>query len=88
MNACMHACMCVCMFKREYVHYNNEFCIYIIMSLKQLIDNYHNKSDGLACKLTQPCCRPGYSSIDYDRKFYFATFFFFVASLLTTVMNK
>ncbi|XP_025111038.1 tyrosine-protein kinase SYK-like isoform X2 [Pomacea canaliculata] len=35
--------------------------------LMMLIDNYHNKSDGLACKLTQPCCRPGYSSIDYDQ---------------------
>ena len=33
----------------------------------QLVDNYHNKSDGLACKLRQPCCRPGYSSIDYER---------------------
>lgn len=35
--------------------------------LMMLVDNYHNKSDGLACKLTQPCCRPGYSSIDYDQ---------------------
>nr|KAG5713979.1 hypothetical protein BaRGS_020307 [Batillaria attramentaria] len=35
--------------------------------LMMLVDNYHNKSDGLACKLTQPCCRPGYSSIDYEQ---------------------
>lgn len=34
--------------------------------LMMLVDNYHNKSDGLACKLRQPCCRPGYSSIDYE----------------------
>lgn len=35
--------------------------------LMMLVDNYHNKSDGLACKLRQPCCRPGYSSIDYEQ---------------------
>lgn len=34
--------------------------------IMMLVDNYHNKSDGLACKLTQPCCRPGYSSIDFE----------------------
>ncbi|KAK7099739.1 tyrosine-protein kinase SYK-like [Littorina saxatilis] len=35
--------------------------------LMMLVDNYHNKSDGLACKLRMPCCRPGYSSIDYEQ---------------------
>ncbi|KAL8577790.1 hypothetical protein ACOMHN_001659 [Nucella lapillus] len=34
--------------------------------IMMLVDNYHNKSDGLACKLRLPCCRPGYSSIDYE----------------------
>ncbi|KAK7099740.1 tyrosine-protein kinase SYK-like [Littorina saxatilis] len=35
--------------------------------LMMLVDNYHNKSDGLACKLKQPCCRPGFSSNDFDQ---------------------
>lgn len=29
--------------------------------IMMLIDHYHNKQDGLLCKLTEPCPRPGFS---------------------------
>ncbi|KAL5021706.1 hypothetical protein ScPMuIL_000861 [Solemya velum] len=32
-----------------------------------LVDHYHNKQDGLLCKLSTPCCCPGYDKKKYQK---------------------
>ncbi|KAL4236866.1 hypothetical protein ACF0H5_005251 [Mactra antiquata] len=63
-------------FKQETRHYlidkdgNNKFGIQDgpkFDCVMMLIDHYHNKQDGLLCKLTEPCPSPGFDVAQLDR---------------------
>ena len=39
-----------------------------VSDLFQLIDHYHNKQDGLLCKLSEPCPSPGFDPVQLQSK--------------------
>jgi len=43
--------------------------IYILHFLLQLVDHYHNKSDGLLCKLSSPCACPNFDKKKLQSKY-------------------